>query len=87
MVDMDSDAAAIESRYTEQTTNKNPTTQAEKPVQLAELTAPEETPKAAKAASRNGKKKASKPSTTAGPEIDESEEKTAADAVSAASDE
>ena len=89
MVDMDSDAAAIESRYAEQTTKKNPTTQAEKPVQLAELTAPEETTKAAKAASRsgNGKKKASKPSTTAGPEIDESEEKTAADAVSAASDE
>ena len=51
MVDMDSDAAAIESRFAEQTT--------EKPAQLAEVTAPEETPKAAKTASRSGSGKKS----------------------------
>jgi cytoskeletal protein CcmA (bactofilin family) len=85
MVDMDSDAAAIESRFAEQTTNSHkaqPAAQSAKPVHLA--TAPEaevvpeaeEAPKVAKAASRGGnrkKKGASKSSTTATAEINETE--------------
>ena len=78
MIDMDSDAAAIESRFAEQTSNSRkaqPAAQLDKPVHLAETTEPEEAPKAAKAASRGGnrKKKASKSSATATAEINENE--------------
>ena len=85
MIDMDSDAAAIESQFAEQSSNSRkaqPAAQSAKPVHLA--TAPEaevvpeaeEAPKVAKAASRGGnrkKKGASKSSTTATAEVNEAE--------------
>ena len=86
MIDMDSDAAAIESQFAEQTSNsrKAQPVQSDKPVHLAEAAEPEKAPKAAepgeapkvaKAASRgsNRKKKASKSSAGAIAEINENE--------------
>ena len=87
MVDMDSDAAAIESRFAEQTSNSHKAplaAQSPEPVHLAAATEAEvapatqtkEAPKAAKAASRGGsrkKKGASKSSTTATAEVNETE--------------
>ncbi len=79
MIDMDSDAAAIESQFAEQSSNSRkaqPAAQSAKPVHLATAPEAEEAPKVAKAASRGGnrkKKGASKSSTTATAEVNEAE--------------